>query len=343
MANASVTAPSPKRYRIGIWFFSALLTLLVWWLGNYVLHDIASVEPFAQVDESLLDQESALLAEQGAIQQDLEDARARRAALEASTSGTQITLNQLIEIRRVDASRAEDPASQQAFLEAESIFLENQRQQQALNQQIADLETRQRQSSRSLEPLSRQIQEARSEIWKRHRLLLAGTQFLFLVPFVLLGVYLFRRFRKSSYVPLVHAFNVAALTLLVQTIHRHFPSDYFKYIALGLAIVIVLSILAYIIRQITRPDQRWLLQRHKEAYRAAQCPSCQYPILGDNMRAVFPDKRFAKKDAQEVQGTEKPRTCPACGTRLFHLCADCGALRHSLLPYCLHCGAVDEK
>jgi len=42
-------------------------------------------------------------------------------------------------------------------------------------------------------------------------------------------------------------------------------------------------------------------------------------------------------------GEEKPYTCPSCGTPLFEKCESCGGLRHSLLPFCLHCGAEKKQ
>ncbi|MHC4105255.1 MAG: double zinc ribbon domain-containing protein, partial [Planctomycetota bacterium] len=31
-------------------------------------------------------------------------------------------------------------------------------------------------------------------------------------------------------------------------------------------------------------------------------------------------------------------TCPACGTELYEKCDKCSDIRHSLLPFCEHCG-----
>jgi hypothetical protein len=35
---------------------------------------------------------------------------------------------------------------------------------------------------------------------------------------------------------------------------------------------------------------------------------------------------------------EAPYVCPSCGTTLFARCGRCGAIRHTLLPFCGACG-----
>ena len=35
MSDSNVSTPTPKRYRVGIWFFSVLLSILFWWLGGF--------------------------------------------------------------------------------------------------------------------------------------------------------------------------------------------------------------------------------------------------------------------------------------------------------------------
>jgi predicted RNA-binding Zn-ribbon protein involved in translation (DUF1610 family) len=38
----------------------------------------------------------------------------------------------------------------------------------------------------------------------------------------------------------------------------------------------------------------------------------------------------------------EPYTCPSCGTSLYAKCEKCGQIRHTLLPYCEHCGTQKE-
>ncbi len=345
MNTSSKTTNGPKRYRIGIFLFSAILTILFLWLGNFVLDDIARLPPPAIEDQALLKQQEDLSTENARLKNELQAATGRSEALGKSTRSSQTTLNQLIEMNK-SALAAEGALSEQAqtaFNEAQANFLRNQEEEQAVLAQIAALHTAQRTNQQALNDARKSIGEQRAAIFKTHRRKTAFWQFLFLAPFVLLGVAAFKKYRASPFSPLVNAFNIAVLILLTTVIHAHFPSEYFKYMFLAVAIALVAGAIVYLIRQIIRPDKKWLLLRCREAYHAAQCPCCQYPIVGDNMRSVVPDKRLLKrKGALEIQGSAEEYCCPSCGERLFHRCESCQSLRHTLLPHCLRCGEHEE-
>ena len=339
------TASGPKRYRVGVFLFSTILTVLLLWLGNFVLGDIAQLPPPEIEDAAVLEQRDEFNDENRRLRSELSAATRRSEALAQSTRSSQTTLNQLIELHKSTLAQegALSDQAQAAFNTAQANFLRNQEQEQEVLAEIATLRTAQSANQRALNEVDQSIREARRLILGPHRRKVAFWQFLFLAPFVLLGVGAFKKFRASAFSPLVHAFNVAVFVLLTMVIHRHFPSEYFKYMFLAVAIVLVAGATVYLIRQLIRPDKKWLLQRYREAYHAAQCPCCHYPIVGDNMRSVVPDKRLLKrKGSLEIQGSVEEYCCPSCGTRLFHRCESCESLRHTLLPHCVRCGAEGE-
>ena len=127
--------------------------------------------------------------------------------------------------------------------------------------------------------------------------------------------------------------------------HQHFPSEFFKYVAIGAAIVIVLAFLVHLIRMLAAPKRDWLLKQYKEAYSHRRCPVCAYPIArGPHQSAVWKRRDSASIGEVADDATpESPYTCPACGSGLFAECAACNAIRYTLLPFCPHCGERDKK
>jgi predicted RNA-binding Zn-ribbon protein involved in translation (DUF1610 family) len=95
------------------------------------------------------------------------------------------------------------------------------------------------------------------------------------------------------------------------------------------------------LRKITRPGAATVLKRFREAYSTHHCPICSYPIA----RGVLKQAVWTRKGPRPLPtitsadaGEETPYACPSCGTRLYEPCEACGNHRHSLLPYCDHCG-----
>lgn len=339
------TASGPKRYRVGIFLFSMILTVLLLWLGNFVLSDIAHLPPPKVQDKAMLERRDELSEENSRLKFELSEAKRRSKALSKSTRSSQTTLNQLIELHKSTLAQegALSEQAQAAFNTAQENFLRNQEEEQVVLAEIEALDAAERANQKALNAAQQSVRDAEWKISQRHRRKVAFWQFLFLTPFVLLGVAVFKKYRATPYSSLVHAFNLAVFILLTTVIHTHFPSEYFKYMFLAVAIVLVAGAMVYLIRQLIRPDKKWLLQRYREAYHSAQCPCCQYAIVGENMRSVVPDKRLLKRNGVlEIQGSVEEYCCPSCGTRLFHRCEHCESLRHTLLPHCVRCGAEGD-
>ena len=336
----------PRLHRMGIVFFSGLLAVLLIWLGRFGLHDIEGL-PVPQISNTqLFEQMTGLRETIKEIDRKLKVEQERQGYLQESTESSRQTLDQLLDMHRasLDKELAISPEESKAFAASQEIFLRNQEQVQAVMESTLALKAERRVAEEALRDAQAEVSAAQRPLRERHRHIVALLKFAALAPFVALGAWLFARKRGSSFAPLMHAFNAAVLFLLLTVIHEHFPKEYYKYMFLAMAIATVAGLLAFLIRQFTRPSASWLLQRCKEAYHASQCPVCQYPIVAHDMRSLVPPRPGWRLRMQTVPERDKAaaHVCPSCGTRLFDTCGNCQELRHTLLPHCLHCGAETE-
>ncbi len=353
----------PWKHRVLIFGFSALLALLLVWLLGFVLRDIgrmpgpdrAAIEK-KYVAQSLVDKKTALGKEQNDLERQVANQREIQSILRTSTDNSQQTMNQLLEMYRLGLTKGVTPSEQEqaSLAESEKQFLENQKQFQVANQEIARLSERLRVIQQEITALDEQIENSRkpateeyNRLRERHSLKVAALKLGFLVPLMFLATWMAVKMRTKPYAPLAYAAFGAALWRTGTVMHQHFPREYFKYIAIGAAIAIVLAILLHLIRALVAPKKDWLLKQYKEAYNKHLCPVCSFPMQGAAASGL---RRLGRRgavimpsmDAAGQSGIE-PYTCPSCGTGLFAPCASCGKTRHALLPYCEHCGAGFES
>ncbi len=344
MGNKAIQR-GPRLFRLGIWFFSVLFAILLIWLGLFVLADIDRIEMPRIPDTELLADRDRLQESMSETAEAIRVEEERLDYLRQSTQATQQTLNQLLDLwrRSLDQSQSLSPEEQAVFARSQELFLTNQEQVQEVLDRIQELKSDQRETQEELDAVHVQIAELERPLQEKHRRRLALFKLGFLLPLSLAGAWLFTRMRGSNYAPMMYALNVAIFYLLIVVIHEHFPRAYYKYIFLSVAIAAVLAVLVFLIRQFTKPSASWMMARCREAYHAAKCPMCQYPIVGDNMRSVVSRKGRRSAAADVAQGTKTEYVCPGCGAQLFETCANCQSLRHSLLPHCIHCGAEKES
>jgi hypothetical protein len=234
----------------------------------------------------------------------------------------------------------------QTLTESQAAFLENQKQDQRYTQALADLIQERQQREASLASLAESIkaleQEARGkqqQLTERYRLRAAFFKLAFLVPVFLLLSFLFIKFRAGTYGPLVWAAFIAAFVKIASVAHEYFPRQYFKYIAILVVMAIVLRLLVYLIRMIAVPKRDLLIKQYQQFYDRHLCPICTKPIKTGPLRYAGDRKRAAVIPSAPADCEPQAYTCPACGTSLYRACSDCGKIRHTLLPYCEHCGA----
>ncbi|MFH1739443.1 MAG: hypothetical protein ABIH23_10590 [bacterium] len=348
----------PWTHRFLICTFSISLTLLLFWLLGFIQHDIGRLPgpnrleiEKQYVDEALTDRLVDLKKEQQSITTQIENQREIQEILRTSTSSSQQTMNQLLDMHRLNLERGVTPTEVEhdALAESEALFLDNQKKFQEANTTIAALSEQARNIERDIGLLQEEIADKKEpaaeefhQQVKEHEFKVASLKLSFLVPLLFIATWFVIKKRSGPYGPLVYAMFVAFFWRTGVVMHQHFPREFFKYIAIGAAIIIVLAFLIHLIRMIVSPKKDWLLKQYKEAYNKHLCPICSYPIeRGPFKNAVWTSKGPSLRSpiAQgETFEEEKPYSCPSCGSRLFESCEKCSAVRPSLLPFCQACG-----
>lgn len=344
--------------RFLIWFFTLMLAALFYWLLGFIIGDIGSIRgpDYGAIEEQHLDR--ATVDRSRTLDTQLTESRrristekSRQATLRDSTDSSQKTMNQLLELQRLNLQQGTAPNEQErtALVESEQLFLDNQREYQRLNQQIAQLEEEVRQLELQKEEVEKALaqqrmpaQEAYSLQLERHNLWIALCKLSVLLPLLLVGVVLYLRYRTGPYWALIYAFGGAVIIKVGFVMHEYFPARYFKYVLIGTLLLVTLRILVYLLRMVAFPRQEWLLKQYREAYESFLCPICEHPIRRGPLKYMAWTKRTIRRVSvpSALEVSDEPYTCPACSTALYSTCANCGAMRHSLLPACTKCGAT---
>ena len=344
-----------------VYFFSLLFGLLVYWLLGFVVRDIGTwpgpdyEEVQRQMlDAPLLEQLESLRLQIEETNRTITDYRQRQEVLRDSTANSEQTMNQLLELQRLTLQKGMNSSTeeQQALAESQKLFLANQTRYQQINEQIAtlseqlrDLERRQRDAQRVVDTQREPIQQEFQARYSRHQWKLAALKLSVLVPLLAVAGWLFLKGRGGMYAPLIYGFGLAVLVKVGVVMQQHFPKRYFKYVLIGVAIVLVARVLIYLLRMRAYPKADWLLKQYREAYEHFLCPVCSYPIRRGPLRHLFWTRRTLRRlriPRQSEAELDEPYPCPACGTVLFEECPSCHAIRHSLLPTCTKCGATRE-
>jgi predicted RNA-binding Zn-ribbon protein involved in translation (DUF1610 family) len=93
---------------------------------------------------------------------------------------------------------------------------------------------------------------------------------------------------------------------------------------------------------IVAPKKDLLIKQYQQFYDKHRCPICTKPIKAGPLRyAGWKKKTMVVAPAGTEIDKQQAYTCPSCGTNLYDKCEKCDNIRHTLLPYCEHCG--DEK
>jgi hypothetical protein len=346
--------------RFAIWVFAVILGILIFWFLGFILSDIKSIRgpqysdiETAYVKGDVLEKYAELKKKITDLSRQIDNQKETQRVIGDSSRSLQQTINQLLELRKISIQKnvTFSDSEQAEFTSSLNLFLENQKKYQELNQSIAGLIDKKQgleEDKRELGEIIEQYREpARKEYNKLnrlHRLKLAFIQLAVLLPLLIVAVFIVFRKRKSIYFPLVLAFGIATLIKIFMVMNEYFPKRYFKYVLIIALIVVVVYVLIYFIRLLAYPKIQWLVKQYREAYERFLCPICEYPIRTGPRRFLFWTRRSVKKTvipAGEIT-QEKPYTCPSCGTMLYEECTACHKIRHSLLPYCDHCGTEKQ-
>ncbi|NLH94699.1 MAG: hypothetical protein GX449_01350 [Synergistaceae bacterium] len=347
-------------HRFAIRGFTVALAVLFYWLIGFFLQDIRTIEGPAYekvessyIDGTLLEKKKLLDRQIAEISRESENLAERQRILGDSARSLQQTLNQILELQKqgLQKNAVFNEKQQAAFSESLNLFLENQRQYQALSRSISELTARKQQLEAERETTSLEIEKQRKpareefeKLVKRHRYRLALIQLMVLLPILLAAAWLIARKKGSLYAPILLALGAAVLTRTAFVIHEYFPSRVFRYILTLALIAAVTKLLVHFIRIVAFPPHPLLERQYREAYERFLCPVCEYPIRIGPRRFLFWTRRTVNRIIVPSGqcDPEEPYTCPSCGSRIFEKCPVCGQIRHSLLPYCTHCGDRKE-
>ncbi len=325
---------TPRAATRAIRFLSVLLFLFVAWLFDFILSDIGNSKgPQLQtyhseaVDPALVQREQDLIQETTKLNGSKNRRKEIQENLRASMEVAKETMEQMAGLHRLSLERGIEPSTDQskAIAEAQQRYIQSQSSFEEANEKIADLNASAHALGQELNYTREMLEEQRKPAfgkWQRahdiHEFKAAGLKLIFIVPVFLLGAFSIARRKDSLYRPIFMAIFVASFWQLGLVMHEHFPSEFFKYIAILAGIVIVMTFLVRTLQSAAKPQPAALLNRRREAYHKEICPACAYP---------FPNARATAY------------TCPSCGTGLFSACSSCGESRHDLLSFCSHCGS----
>ena len=348
----------PWTHRFLVRLFTIILAVLLYWTLDFVINDIGTWPGpvLSEVEQRLLDQ--GLVKQEVDLQQEITGAgrkirerKTRQSILRDSTSNSQRTMNQLLDIRRLGLRKDVAPSKeeQKALAGAEKLFLDNQKQYQGLNEEIArlneelrDLQGRQRKLNQTLRQKRVPVHAEFNTLLEHHHLKVAAIKLAVLIPLLVVVVVLFWKKRTSIYVSLIYAFGIALVLKVGLVMHEYFPTRHFKYVLILISLAIAIRILMALLQTIARPGKEWLLKQYREAYETFFCPICDYPIRRGPLKYLFWTRGTIKKRAFPPPATsdaDESYTCPMCSTKLYEECDQCHAVRHSLLPSCDKCGA----
>lgn len=326
---------TPQLERLRIALFAAVLGLLAFLLIGFAIREIGAiggpqlsdfekkyVEPplvtgLAETDKQLRE-----------IAYATDDDREHQRLLRESADRFAKTIDELRELQR-DKAVPFGEAEQKRLAEAVELFLFNQNRDQEISETVTALaeqrsmltekkRTDEDRLAQQRAAAQRKFERARYE----HEQMLSGFKlglFATLFGFMALVYFKLDAPLESS------GFCAVSAAILARMIYdsRHFPG-WQRYLLPALVFVVVARLLVRLVDAVRYPKGDALLQKRSESYAAGRCPSC--------------DASFG-----HTGGTAEPETCATCGTKLFEECPKCKAPRHSLLPFCEHCGTDKRR
>ena len=361
----------PSRSRFVVFALSALLTLFFIWLLGFLLADInrfpgPQLSTFEErlIPAAAVNARDALLTEERALKTKIRRQNEIQDSLQTSMTNAEAALSKIEDLQRLSSDRGVAPSAVdvRALERARRSFYAAQEKFEAANNAIAALRAEQYELAPKLTHARAALKNFQDEAkrayeieWRAHRLKLAVAKLALVVPLLLALAWWVRRNRGHRYQPIYIAALTATFWKVCEVMHAHFPSKFFKYIAILAAIGLLVALLVWVIRSLAAQQmkaqqklaaqQLEAEQKHmRRAYENHRCPLCDFPI----MRGAF---------AQAVWTSDGPRlprevpnappssryTCPACGAALFDACGACGEITHALFSFCSACGHENAR
>lgn len=328
------TSPAGMRWTIRL--LSVVLFFLFAWLLGFIIGDIDDLQrPDRQtfydagIDEELTQAQQEFNASLEVIRVDKARQDGIKQNRREAMGVAKDTWAQSMKVNESESDAGREPSAElrEELTQAHDKFISATAAFEEANTREADLNAEEDAIRKALATLEKQIKPQREEAlalyeeaWQDHDHTLAIYKLSFIIPVFLLAAWALAKKRESIYRPIMKALILASFLQVGGVMFEHFDAEYFKYIALTAAVLIVLAFLVRLLQSSARPRPDLLLKQRREAYDRNNCPECAYPFPGDHGDAF---------------------TCPACGAGLFASCESCGNSRHNLLPFCIHCGSEE--
>lgn len=350
---------APFALRAAIGFLSVLLALFFIWLLSFVLNDIGDLPgpdfnaiQQRHVPEAKQTEANELKAQHDAIEKQIKRQQEIQDTLQHSMGNAETALTKIADLQRLSLEGGGEPSAvdQQAMENARTRFYNAQDKFESANETITSLNSERHQLSQAIESNQKELQEFRNkasteynDAFRSHQLKIAALKLAVVVPLLFFAAWLVRRKRGSIYQPFHWAALCSTFWMTWLVMWDHFPRDFFKYIAILAAILILGAFLIWAIRSASRPRKAIVVKRYREAYQNHRCPVCDFPILRGAFRQAIWTKRGPKVSSESASQAVPARyTCPSCGEGLFDSCGECGEITQTLLPFCSGCGKESE-
>ncbi|MDE0959612.1 MAG: zinc ribbon domain-containing protein [Planctomycetota bacterium] len=332
-----------------------LLSLLLIWFFGFLRYDVSDLDGpdrqsfYDSRDQGPQDLLDDLLSQKLEVTRELQRNRNLQKDYKASKENSREVMEEISSLHRLSIEQGHKPPEEDvlALANARTRFLSAQEKLEVANIAVTESNSREFELT---DDIRRQRELIRvhnipaikeyNDAYESHRVRVAFYKLGIPLPLFLLAAWLVRRHRKSHYRPIFFAFLTATFWEVGVIAFEHYPMQYFKYIAIGVAILIVGLFLKYTLKNLSAPPKDLLLRRYRESYEKCRCPRCDFPIR----RGHFRDVVWGKKGPTlpmvtgSAQQAERPYTCPSCGTGLFGECDSCQEMTHTLLPNCENCG-----
>lgn len=336
---------SEKLFNRGLWLVAVLFAYFLIGLGGTIVGDLPKIESRLSIEdyidkgarEKLTEQLKQLEQKEAAVKENAEQAQLKLQTARTDYQAAKQTFDAWVTTRR-----ATESADQNRELIARTTTLDRLRKKERehtsdveiIQKQLLDISQEQSKIRREIDTL---VNTARTEFdnaYKKIELRVFIYRLAFIVPLLIVAIYLFAKHRKKSYWPFVWGFIFFSLFAFFVELVPYLPS-YGGYIRYSVGVLATLLIGKYAIAALQRYiETQRELEKQPDSQRKQDiqydmaitrigkgiCPSCERPIV-----------------------KEHDNFCQHCGIEIFERCASCTTRKITFSKFCFHCGKQSEK
>lgn len=349
MATSSDSLTRPARLlQLASWAIAILFAVFLNMLGSLVIRDMAfaprggppAIEQFADVPaKARLDAAKRdLQAQHDTLDekaQTLEVAH-RRAAKDYADARESFRNWLATRSATGDSTRDPDLQARTRKLDAlQAVAIVWQHQIDALDDQQRALAARQAQLDAQSANADAAAERRFDEATRHYELQVFGLRLALTLPILLIGIWLFIRYRKARYWPFVYGFGLFALSAFFIELVPYLP-DFGGYVRVLVGIAVTVFAGLYMMRAFQRYAERKRIELQQDQGERART------IGYDKAVRSLEKKRCPSCDKQWNLGGDDSTFCVHCGLKLFNICA-CLGRNFFFFPHCHQCGAAQDN